>query len=82
MRWYEIVWNYEPGGNVEHLAEHGLSPEEVEAVICNPLETTISRSSGRPAATGYTPDGRLIFVIYEELGDDTVYPVTAYEVEE
>jgi uncharacterized DUF497 family protein len=54
----------------------------VEAVICNPLEKKVSRTSGRPVATGYTPDGRLIFVVYEEIDQVTVYPVTAYEVEE
>lgn len=82
MPWYDIVWSFEPGGNVEHIAEHGLSPEDVEAVLCDPLETTISRSSGRPAAAGYTLDGRLVLVIYEEIDDCTVYPITAYEVEE
>ncbi|HJT34206.1 MAG TPA: hypothetical protein VJ783_19320 [Pirellulales bacterium] len=82
MPWYEVVWNYEPGGNVEHIAEHGLTPEDVEAAIYNPLEATISRSSGRPVVTGYTPDGRLIFVVYEEINDVAVYPVTAYEVDE
>jgi len=55
MPWYDFVWNYDPGGNVEHIAEHDLSPEDVEAVICDPLERKISRSSGRPLATGYTP---------------------------
>ena len=82
MPWYEVIWNYEPGGNVDHLADHGLTPEDVEAVIYNPLEETISRSSGRPVVTGYTPDGRLIFVVYEEIDEVTVYPVTAYEVDE
>lgn len=81
MPWYQVIWNYESGGNVEHIADHGLSPEDVEAVIDHPLETTTSRSSGRPVATGYTPDGRLIFVVFEEIDDATVYPVTAYEVE-
>jgi hypothetical protein len=62
MPWYDVIWNYEPGGNVEYIAQHGITPEDVEAVICNPLETTQSRSSKRPAATGYTSDGRLILV--------------------
>ena len=66
---------------MEHVAEHGLTPEEVEAVICNPLEKKISRSSSRPVATGYTADGRLILVVYEEFDEVTVYPVTAFEVE-
>jgi uncharacterized DUF497 family protein len=81
MPWYDIIWNYEPGGNVEHIAEHGLTPEDVEEVIGNPLEETTRRSSGRTVVTGYTPDGRLIVVVYEEIDDITVYPVTAYEVE-
>jgi uncharacterized DUF497 family protein len=82
MPWYDIIWNYEPGGNVDHVTEHGLTPEEVEAVICNPLEKTTSHASGRPVVTGYTPDGRLILVVYEEIDNVTVYPVTAYEVED
>jgi hypothetical protein len=28
------------------------------------------------------PDGRFIVVVYEEIDDDTVLPVTAYEVPE
>jgi uncharacterized DUF497 family protein len=82
MPWYDVIWNYEPGGNVEHIAEHGLTTEDVEAVIRNPLEKTTSRSSGRPVVTGYTSDGRLIFVVYEEIDEVTIYPVTAYHVEE
>jgi uncharacterized DUF497 family protein len=81
MPWYDFIRNDEPGGNVEHIAQHGLTPEDVEVVICNPLEKTTSRSSGRPVVTGYTPDGRLVLVVYEEVHDVTVYPVTAYEVD-
>ena len=25
MPWYDVIWNYEPRGNVEHVAEHGLN---------------------------------------------------------
>jgi uncharacterized DUF497 family protein len=81
MPWYDFIWNYDPGGNVEHIAEHGLTLEDVEGVICNPLETKISRSSGRPMATGYTADGRLIVAVYEKTDEVTVYPVTAFEIE-
>jgi uncharacterized DUF497 family protein len=66
---------------VEHIAEHGLTPEDVEAVITNPIETSISRTTGRPVATGYAADGRLILVVYEQVDDVTVYPVTAYDLE-
>ena len=81
MPWYDVIWNDEAGGNAEHIAEHGLTREDVEAVICNPLERKASRSSGRPIVTGYTTDGRLVVVVYEEVDECTVSPVTAYEVE-
>ena len=58
MPWYDIIWNYEAGGNVEHITEHGLTTEDVETVICNPLEKKISRSSGRPVARGLRLEGR------------------------
>ncbi len=82
MPWYDIIWNDEPGGNVEHIAEHGLTPDDVEDVLFNPLEETTSRSSRRPVATGYTRDGRLVLVVYELIDDVTIYPVTAYEIED
>jgi uncharacterized DUF497 family protein len=80
MPWYDVIWNPEPGGNADHIAEHGLTPEDVEAIIRDPLEKKYSRSSGRPMATGYTQDGRLIVVVYEEIDELTVYPVTAFEI--
>ena len=52
----------------------------VESVICNSLETKTSRSSGRPVATGYVPDGRLVIVVYEQIDESTVCPVSAYEI--
>lgn len=42
MPWFDVIWNYEPGGNVEHIAEYGLTPEDVEAVICDPFVDEIS----------------------------------------
>jgi hypothetical protein len=82
MPYYEIIWNEEPGGNIEHIAEHGLSPEDVEEVLFNPVDRDVSRSSGLPIVFGFTLDGRYILVVYEQIDDVTVYPVTAYVVEE
>jgi hypothetical protein len=47
-----------------------------------PEEFKVSRSSRRPMAFGHTPSGEYVAVVYEELDEDTVYPVTAYPVEE
>ena len=82
MPYFEIIWNEEPGGNLEHIAQHGLEPDDVEEVFLNPVDRDVSRSSGLPIVFGFTPDGRYILVVYEQVDDVTVYPVTAYDVEE
>ncbi|MDH3603357.1 MAG: hypothetical protein OEU26_27410 [Candidatus Tectomicrobia bacterium] len=71
----------EPGGHVEHIAKHGLTPEDVEYADATAEEFTVSRSSGRPAFSGLALDGRDIFVVYEEIDATTWYVVTAYAVE-
>ena len=84
MRYVRIIWDEDenPDGNVRHIAEHGLTVDEVEFVLENPANEGTSRSSGRPCCFGYTPSGDYIIVIYEEGDDDTIYPVTAFEVPE
>ncbi len=82
MPYFEIVWNEEPDGNVEHIAEHGLKPADIEEVIFNPIDRDVSRSSGLPIVFGFTPGGRYILVVYEQIDETTIYPVTAYDVEE
>ncbi len=83
MRLTRVIWDLDddPEGNVLHIAEHDIVKEEVEEVLDNPAGIETSRSSGRPIAFGETSTGRLIAVVYEEIDEDTVYPVTAYEVE-
>ncbi len=81
MPYFEIIWNEEPGGNVEHIAEHDSIPEDVEEVVFNPVGRDVSRSSGLSIVFGFTPNGRYILVVYEQIDDVTIYPVTAYDVE-
>ena len=77
-----IIWNDEPGDNVEHIAEHGLLPQEIEYVLANYEPDDRSHVSGRPCTFGYTEDGRYIIVIFDAIDESTIYPVTAYEVPE
>jgi hypothetical protein len=49
-------------------------------VVCDPDSVDASRSSGRLIAFGEV-NGKLLACVYEMLDDDTVLPVTAYEVE-
>jgi hypothetical protein len=79
MPWFNFLWTDEIA---EHVAEHGLTQDDFEHVVRNPIRRGVSRSSGLPAVWGYTVDGRYIIAIYEELDDVTVLPVTAYEVPE
>ncbi len=82
MPWYDFIWNTGENGNAAHMAEHGVDIADAESVVCHPLEVCRSRSTGRPIAIGWSSDGRLIAVVYEQLDPVTVYPVTAFEVEE
>ncbi len=83
MAFESIIWDLDddPDGNVVHCAEHDVTKEEVEEVFQNATDADISRSSGRPVVFGDTGAGRHLIVIYEIIDDDTVYPITAYEVQ-
>jgi uncharacterized DUF497 family protein len=74
------------GSNTAHIAEHGLTHEEVESALFDE-ETTfdLSDSSGRPVAFGTTNTGRFIVVVFEVLNVAdplVVRPITAYDVPE
>ena len=78
------IWDLpdDPVGNVQHIAEHGLTPIDVEYVLNHPQRRRTSRSSKRPMVFGVTPSREYIAVVFEEIDDSTVYPITAYLVEE
>lgn len=80
MPWSEVIWISGPDGNVQHVAEHDITTDEVEDVLCSPDEIDTSDGSGRPIAFGYTRAGRYIAVVFEEIDEVTVYPITAFEV--
>jgi uncharacterized DUF497 family protein len=84
MAFLWIIWDDEndPLGNVQHIAEHGLTTGEVEAVLNDPNSTGSSNSSGRPSVFGFTPAGEYIIVIFESIDEDSIYPITAYHVPE
>jgi uncharacterized DUF497 family protein len=82
MPWKDIIWTEGDGGNIDHIADNGLSIGDVEYVVTNPEKRGTSRSSGRPMVFGHTETGEYICVIYEEIDEDTIYPVTAYLLED
>jgi hypothetical protein len=81
MAWFEFIWSDEIGGNIRHLAEHGLTMDDFEHVFDHAESEGVSRSSGRPMRFGTTVDGRYIAIVFEWIEEDlTVLPITAYEV--
>jgi uncharacterized DUF497 family protein len=85
MQIERILWDLDddPDGNVQHIAEHGITIEEVEEVLYSAEDVIASQSSGRPMTFGETSTGKYIAVVFEVVEEDpvAVYPVTAYETE-
>jgi hypothetical protein len=75
----EFIWTDE---NIDHIAQHDVTPEEFEYVVKHPERRDVSHSSGLPCCWGSTLEGRFLFCVYETIDDMTVYPVTAYEPSE
>lgn len=82
LNFTSIQWDRDddPHGNVQHIAKHNLTKDDIEDVFDNPTGTDISRSSGRPVVFGETGTGRYIMVAYEVVDASTVRPITAYDV--
>jgi uncharacterized DUF497 family protein len=80
-----VIWDLDddPRGNVQHVAEHGLSLEEVEEVLYTSTEVIASHSTGLPVVFGATSTGKFIAVVFEvvEIVPLAVRPITAYETE-
>jgi uncharacterized DUF497 family protein len=84
VNFQSIIWDPDddPDGNVQHIAEHDLSTDDVEWVLGAPTSEGFSYSSGLPAAWGYTPAGDYIIVVYEQIDADMIRVITAYDVPE
>ncbi len=77
---YLFSWHDGEEGNVPHLAEHGVTPEEAAHVVENPVGHATNRK-GDPIAFGYTPARRHLVVCYwfMDAQRTTVYVETAFD---
>jgi hypothetical protein len=57
-------------------------PDDFEQIVSNPEYQEVSRASGNLLAFGHSSDGRYLCCVYRLIDDDTIEPITAYEVEE
>ncbi len=80
----QIIWSDEPGGNVEHLGEHDVSPEEAESVLVRYFgDREPSRSSDNWLVMGHTPSGRFLVVVFDYIREESiVITITAFEPQE
>ena len=83
----DVWWDMEddPDGNYQHVLEHGVTPDEVEEVLNDPMSSTgVSRSTGSPITFGWTSTDKYVAVVYDIVEDNPriVRPITAYPVPE
>lgn len=82
----QVIWDLpeDPGGNVQHVAEHGFTPDDIEFVLLGGGTVATSRSSGKQLTSGYTPSRQFVCVVWEHVSHSplTMRPITAYEVPE
>lgn len=78
---YLFRWDDSEEGNLTHLAEHGVSPEEAAYVVEHAIGHATNRN-GDPIAFGYTRSRRHLAVCYWFMDDHatTVYVETAFDV--
>lgn len=71
----DFRWN---SWNVDHLAEHGVQPEEAQWVVEHATRPfPENRGSGKWAVWGKTSGGRYLQVIYIFDPPDTIYVIHA-----
>ncbi len=83
----QVIWDLEddPRGNVRHIAEHDVTPDEVEEVLKDRHSQTVySASSDRLITFGWTATERYLAVVWELVEEDplVLYPITAYPAPE
>ena len=76
----EVLW---PEERVDHIGQHGVSPEEFEEVCFGPSLTLRAKATGpNPVyyVLGETDAGRALFCVVIEFPGGRGYPVTAREM--
>lgn len=80
MRIDELLWD---DWNEDHIARHGIRPDEVEQAVFDPGSLFLrTRREGvrRYLVLGLTEAGRYLFVVLDPMNGNRAYPVTAREM--
>ena len=68
--------------NIEHIAKHGISPDEVEGVAFDDEPWVKKGRDGTPYLLGYTVAGRYLFVVYVLKGKGSARVITALDMDD
>lgn len=83
MAYIQCIWDLDDdsNGNVFHIARHGLTKNDVEDVLADPITEDKSLSTGWPIYFGLTRSGERVAFVFEWINKMTVYPVTDYRID-
>ena len=68
--------------NIEHMAKHGVSPDEVEGVAFDDEPWVKKGRQGTRYMLGYTVAGRYLFVVYVLKGKGSARVITAMDMDD
>ncbi|MFY9619180.1 MAG: hypothetical protein WAM70_06090 [Pyrinomonadaceae bacterium] len=77
MRIEQLLW---PSDRVDHIARHGVTPDEVEQACFGDAFVQRAKSAGENPVyyvLGQTDAGRYLFCVIIQFPDGNGYPVTA-----
>ncbi len=77
MRISKLDWD---DYRIEHVAEHGVEPEEVWEVCEDSLHLARRQGRNRYRLYGQTADGRYLFVVLEHVEGTIFKPITARDM--
>ncbi len=80
----QVIWDLDddPNGNVQHIPiNEYLTKDDVQHAVDNATWYGNSRTSERQRLIGPAENGLPLVLIYEQVDEDTMYPVTAYYIE-
>ncbi|MBD3345053.1 MAG: hypothetical protein GF401_08330 [Chitinivibrionales bacterium] len=80
MKIFEIIW---PQDRIDHIAEHGITPDEVEEACFDLPMVLRGKTQGENPVyyvLGETDAGRYLFCVIISFPDGNGYPVTARDM--
>jgi len=78
----EITWFEWDDNNIQHIARHHLSPDEVESMAFDDEPWIKKGRKGTRYMLGYTVSGRYLFIVYVLMGKGTARVITAMDIDE